>query len=94
MSLPMNGMPVAKSVSDWPPCGPTTVYDYGFCVWPDEECRRWTKAAFELFRMLNVRVTMEFTERSFSDFREELAKMGLALREVERVPHLEPAPVH
>ena len=68
-------------------------FDYSFSVWPDEESPRWNRAAFDLFRMLTARVVMEFTERAFNDFREELAKVGLALREIERTPHHSPQTV-
>lgn len=78
---------------NWPRCGPEMVYEYSFSAWPDEECRRWNPATFSLFKMLTRRTVMEFTERAFNDFREDLAKVGLALREIERVPHLEPAMV-
>lgn len=68
------------------------VYDYSFSVWPDEESPRMTAApaVFTLFRVIQPRALMEFTERGFGDFREELARVGLTLREVERVPHHEP----
>lgn len=68
-------------------------YDYNFSVWPDEESPRWNRAAFELFRMLPMRVVMTFTEAQFDDFREDLARVGLSLREIERVPHHEPEAV-
>ena len=83
----------AETVADWPQCGPETVYDYCFSVWPDEESPRWNRSAFVLFRTLTGRVELTFTERAFNDFREELARAGLALREIERAPHLDPAPV-
>ena len=79
--------------NNWPRCGPETVYDYSFSAWPDEECPRWNRATFALFQMLTRRIVMEFTERAFNDFREDLAKVGIAIREIERVPHLEPATV-
>lgn len=70
-------------------------YDYTFAVWPDEtnpRVRAYT-AIFCLFRHMNTRSTMEFTEREFNDFREELFKVGLTLREIERVPHCDPETV-
>ncbi len=47
-----------------------------------------------LYSMLSRRLVMEFTEREFNDFREELGKVGIALREIERAPHLELCSVH
>jgi hypothetical protein len=90
-SLSMNGSSgVARGrAANWPPVSPDTLYDYCFAVWPDETSPRWNRAAFDLFRMLGTRVVLEFTERGFNDFREDLAKVGLTLREVERAPHLQ-----
>jgi len=84
-----------KALSGWPPIAPDTVFDYGFCVWPDETSPRMraNKAVFDLFRHMQMRQVMEFTERQFNDFREEISKVGLTLREIERVPHLEPVGV-
>lgn len=65
-------------------------YDYCFTVWPDETSPRWNRAAFKLFSALACRVALEFTEQEFNEFREELAKMGLTLREIERTVHHEP----
>lgn len=66
------------------------VYDYSFCVWPDKMRRPWSQSVFILFEAMKLRIVLEFTERGFNDFREELAKTGLMLCEVERVPHHEP----
>lgn len=77
----------------WPPCDSKTVYDYCFCVWPDAASRRWNRSVFALFEAMKFRIVLEFTERGFNDFREELSKVGLALCEIERSPHLEPVPV-
>ena len=90
----MNATRSRSQVAGWPTCGPDTVYDYAFTVWPDEESHRWNPSCYELFRMLAGRVVLEFTERQFNDFREGVAKAGLTLREIERQPHLEPATVH
>jgi hypothetical protein len=68
-------------------------YEYSFSTWPDEECSRWNRATFALFKMLTGRIVMEFTERAFNDFREDLAKVGLTLREIERVPYSQPVTV-
>lgn len=35
-------------------------WNYSFSVWPDET-RRFPRAVFELFRMLNTRVENDFT---------------------------------
>jgi hypothetical protein len=48
------------------------------------------KAVFKLFELIKSRVVMEFTERDFNNFREDLAKVGLTLREIERVPYRVP----
>ncbi len=75
----------------WPACTAETIYDYSFAVRPDPTHPRMRpcRAAFDLFRFLDYRPMMEFTERAFNDFREELAKVGFELLEIERVPHLE-----
>lgn len=84
-----------KSLANWPTSGPDTVYDYGFSVWPDETSPRMREnvAVRALFHHMSMRQVMEFTERQFNDFREELVKVGLTLREIERAPHLEPVGV-
>lgn len=71
------------------------VYEYSFAVWPDEtnERLRRCQALFDLFRAMLSRVGMEFTESGFNDFREEIGKAGFTLREIERVPHVEPESV-
>lgn len=51
------------------------------------------RAIFDLFRMLNGRVEMTFTEREFEQFRSQLGHDGFTLREVERWPHAEPESV-
>lgn len=64
------------------------VYEYEFATWPDEQSPRWNKAVYDLWRAghFNGIIVMEFTERAFNDFREELAKCGLSLREIGRRP--------
>ena len=57
------------------------------------EVRQWPAAVFELFRMLIGRVEMSFTEEEFRHFRRELDRVGLTLREIERVPHHDPESV-
>lgn len=63
-------------------------YEYEFAVWPDEQSPRWTPAVYSLWKAgrLHGIVVMEFTERDFNDFREDLAKCGLSLREIGRRP--------
>jgi hypothetical protein len=65
---------------------------YSFAVWPDER-KGFDPAVFDLFRMLQGRVEMRFTEEQFNRFRAGLARHGLTLREVERVPYMEPEAV-
>lgn len=83
------------ATAGWPAVTADTVYDYGFSVWPDETSPRMraSRAVFDLFRHIMTRSVMPFTEREFNDFREEISKVGLTLREIERVPHLEPVGV-
>lgn len=70
------------------PATPDRVYSYSFAVWPDETSPRWNRAVFDLFRLMCTRVGgWDMTEREFDDFREDLAKCGLTLREIERVPY-------
>ncbi len=82
--------------ASWPAVTPSTVFDYGFVAWPDEASPRIVanKAVFNLFQIMMSRVVMEFTERDFNDFREELSKLGITLREIERSPHLNSVAVH
>ena len=74
----------------WPPTDLDTPFAYSFSVWPEEQHPRWTRPVFDLFRMMYTRTVEIFTEREFNDFREELAKCGLTLREVERSPYFAP----
>jgi hypothetical protein len=87
----MNDHIKPRPAAGWPSVTPGTVFDYCFSVWPDETSGRMVGngAVFPLFRAIRSRVVMEFTEREFNDFREELAKVGLTLREIERAPHLD-----
>lgn len=62
------------------------LYEYSFSVWPDEQGPRVCREVCGLFRMMLTRVVMEFEPREFRDFREEIAKFGLTLREVTRRP--------
>jgi hypothetical protein len=67
-------------------------YTYSFSVWP-EEAFGFSPAVFDLFRMFETRMMMEFTEAEFAAFRADLLRHGLTLREVERWPHHEPEAV-
>lgn len=68
-------------------------YDYEFEVWPDE---KWgfPDAIFTLFRSLQGRIEMEFTQEKFEWFRSQLNHQGLSLRQVTRTPHSTPELVH
>lgn len=59
------------------------VYTYSFSVWPNETWG-FDKAVFDLFRMLNGRVEMDFAKDDFESFRSRLSHHGFTLREVER----------
>lgn len=76
----------------WPATNENTVFTYGFFVWPDETYFRMQRcpAVWTLFRQMNMRQEFDFTERDFNEFREQLAKIGLTLREITRVPMLDP----
>lgn len=71
------------------------IYEYSFSVWPDEESPRMRAKPeiFKLFRMMLSRVTMEFSEKEFNDFRERISEVNLTLREIERIPHHTPESV-
>lgn len=69
-----------------------TKYAYSFCAWPSETWG-FKRAMFDLFRMLNGRVEMTFTEREFEQFRSQLGHDGFTLREIERVPYHDPEPI-
>ncbi|HEY7312814.1 MAG TPA: hypothetical protein VH643_25850 [Gemmataceae bacterium] len=58
-------------------------YVYCFAVWPNETWR-FDAVVYELFRHLEWRVEMRFTEAEFERFRSGLSHAGLTLREVER----------
>jgi len=67
-------------------------YLYSFQVWPDETWN-FDPAVYELFRVHQNRVELDFSEREFELFRSGLSHHGLTLREVERVPYADPQPV-
>ncbi len=66
-----------------------TVYTYSFSVWPDETWR-FDPAVFELFRMWTPMLGKDMTEAEFERFRSGLSHHGLTLREIGRVPYVEP----
>ena len=67
-------------------------YTYSFSVWPDEGWR-FERPVYDLFRVLEPRAAMDFTEPEFERFRSGLSHGGLTLREIERIPFHEPEPV-
>lgn len=67
-------------------------YIYSFSVWPDET-KGFSRNTYWLFDFLKQRVEMDFTEKGFEEFRADLDKDGLTLREIERTPYQEPESV-
>lgn len=63
-------------------------FDYTFAVWPHHE--HHDKAMFDLFRLYGFAFGEGWTHRRYCEFREALARNGLTLREVSRVPHVDP----
>lgn len=72
-------------------CEPTT-FMYCFSVWPDEALD-FDKAIYLLFEAMGTRTELQYTEAEFNTFRAGLAKHGLTLREIERVPYVDPETV-
>ena len=68
-------------------------YVYSFQAWPDETWK-FDRAVYLLFEFLGCRVEMEFTEAEFEAFRSALSRHGLTLREVTRVPYVDPEAVY
>lgn len=64
-------------------------YVYTFNVWPSDGMG-FQREMFDVFRLLNTRVEMPFTEEEFEIFRAALIFSGFTLRAVVRVPHHEP----
>lgn len=64
-------------------------YVYTFSIWPHE---KWgfCRDLFDVFRLINPRVEMPFTEAEFEMFRSRMSHDGFTLRAVVRVPHQEP----
>jgi hypothetical protein len=69
-----------------------TEYTYSFSVWPSETWG-FSRSVFDLFQFLNSRVEMTMTAQGFEEFRSGLSRSGFTLREVERVPYVEPEPL-
>jgi len=82
----MDGKDCAENSGDAP------MFAYSFSVWPSET-RGFRCALFDLFKMLNFAVEMNFTERDFDQFRLDLLYDGFTLREIERHPYVEPESV-
>ncbi len=64
-------------------------WTYCFSTWPSETWG-FDQSVFQLFEMLKGQVEMVFIERDFEMFRSKLNHAGLTLREVFRVPYVEP----
>jgi hypothetical protein len=64
-------------------------YAYTFSLWPDEAWG-FGRALFDVFRLLETRVEMPFTEAEFESFRSRLSHDGFTTRAVVRVPYREP----
>lgn len=67
-------------------------YAYTFSLWPDETWG-FDRALFDVFRLLQTRVEMNFSEEEFEAFRSQLSHHGFTLRAVVRAPYHEPEPV-
>lgn len=81
--------------TEWPKENADTVYEYQFQVWPEERHPRFeqvSRSIYPLFDMFPM-IYMNFKEKDFNEFREDLAKVGLSLREITRMPLLLPAGV-
>lgn len=69
-------------------------YTYSFQVWPDET-KDWgtlgmNQPMAQLLIGIGGRLEMEFTEKEFASFRRVLGNNWITLREITRVPHVEP----
>jgi hypothetical protein len=67
-------------------------YTYTFTPWPNEMIRH-PAGLFRLFEALKCSIKEQFTEAEFALFRGQLAQFGLTLREISRVPYVEPEAV-
>ena len=68
------------------------LWTYSFYVWPDES-RSWGKSMFALFHLFQWRAEVEMAADAFANFRASLAKDGITLHEISRVPLHEPETV-
>ncbi|MGN6367040.1 MAG: hypothetical protein ACTHN5_02145 [Phycisphaerae bacterium] len=64
-------------------------FAYSFTAWPDSKVNL-DPAVFQLFELLSTRVEIAVTESDFDRFREGLSRHGITLREVSRVPFIDP----
>lgn len=65
----------------------TEAWVYEFSVSPKPEFH--PPAMYELFELINPRISIEFTEEDFDQFRDELSESGLVLSNVTRTPYFE-----
>jgi len=72
----------------------TVVYDYGFCLWPNEAGFARIGGALKsidgleaVFSMIQHRVEVDVTEQQFGELRERLFRFGFELHEISRRPH-------
>jgi hypothetical protein len=68
-------------------------YLYSFVVWPSEGFPH-SRALFTYFRVFRRRTEMRLTEAEWEAFRSEMTSDGFSLREVTRVPFVEPESVY
>jgi hypothetical protein len=68
---------------------PEPRYVYTFSLWPNDG-QGLGSALLKVFRLLDTRVTMSFTEAEFEAFRSELSSDGFTLRAIRRTPYSEP----
>jgi hypothetical protein len=64
-------------------------YVYTFTIWPSEDWG-FSRPLFDLFRILNTRVELPFTEEEFEKFRSALSHDGFTVRAIVRVPYNKP----
>lgn len=64
-------------------------FAYSFSAWPDEKWE-FDPAVFELFALLGSRVEINATPHQFERFRSSLSHHGITLREITRVPAMQP----
>lgn len=63
-------------------------WSYSFVVWPNEAVKV-SESLKSIFRMYG-RLEMDFAEDEFKKFNHDLATEGFTLREVSRIPYVEP----